>query len=139
MNAISTIENLKSVEDPEELQRLEEALTTLSSSSLDNRGRETLFRVFERFPDKDGYGIFWSILHELEKSTGYETQLIESVRRQPSEFGLRMVNRILNGGVTRVGGKGLLLLLEEVAADERQPVSIREEAQGYLKWQRRLI
>src|ERR1700723_1101145 len=54
---------------------------------------EDLLAVFERFPEDDGAGVFWSILHGLEALTGYEPALVRSVQKRPSEFGVLMVGR----------------------------------------------
>jgi hypothetical protein len=61
-----------------------------SASSL-----PTLFRVFERFPDEDGSGVFWSILHGIESmDVDYEALLRESLSRQSSELGRIMLRRL---------------------------------------------
>jgi hypothetical protein len=131
-NIIANLDNISSVEDPDELQKLEHNLNQLLASENPELGIDALLRVFERFPDKDGYGIFWSILHSLESLPGYEGTLVESVRRQPSEFGLLMVGRLLNSGMKEVKGTNLLSVLKEVAANERQPENIRGQAQGIV-------
>jgi hypothetical protein len=46
--------------------------------------------VFERFPDHDGYGVMWSVLHGIEAILNYEIELLASVRRLPTEFGVVM-------------------------------------------------
>lgn len=136
-NIIANLNSISSVEDPDELQKLDHNLNQLLASEHPELGIDALLSVFERFPDKDGYGIFWGILHGLEGLPDYEEKLIESVRRQPSEFSLLMINRMLNGGVTEVKGINLLGVLKDVAADERLPDEIRREAQGFVKWQER--
>ena len=59
-------------------------------------GIDAMLHVFERYPGEDGAGVFWSIVHGLETLPGYESRLIESIRRVPSDFALLMVNRLLN-------------------------------------------
>ena len=54
-----------------------------------------LFRVFERFPQDDGAGVFWSIVHGLESANlNYEQPLRESLSRQASELGHVMLGRL---------------------------------------------
>jgi hypothetical protein len=53
-----------------------------------------LFRVFERFPDEDGAGVLWSIVHGLERRNDYEVALTDSLARQPSEMGNLMLQRL---------------------------------------------
>jgi len=55
----------------------------------------TLFGVFERYPDEDGAGVFWSIVHGVESmDTQYEDQLRESLARQQSEMATVMLRRL---------------------------------------------
>ena len=75
-------------------------------------------------------------MHGLESLHGYEERLVESVRRQPSEFRLLMVDRMLNCGTARVGGVDLLSILKEVAVAEGQSEEVRSEARGFVEWQR---
>jgi hypothetical protein len=135
-NIILTLDTIGSVEDEFELKKLQGALDELFASGQAELGVDALLRIFERFPDKDCYGVFWSILHGLESLPGYEVRLVESIRRQPSEFSLLMINRILNGGQTRAGEVDLMGLLEEIAADPKYSTSVREEAREYIEWQR---
>ena len=54
----------------------------------------TLLRVFDRFPEDDGAGVLWSIVHGLEHVPGYEEQLRESHARRPTEMKEIMIERI---------------------------------------------
>ena len=136
-DAVEIISGIESVEDASELARLDAAVTSLLSSAYPERGMGALLRVFERFPDQDGYGVFWSILHGLEGLPGYEEALIESIRRQPSEFSLLMVSRMLNAGRTHVNGTDLLGLLDEVARNPDYSAALHKEAGRLTEWQRR--
>jgi hypothetical protein len=53
-----------------------------------------LFRVFERFPDDDGAGVLWTILHGLEVRDDYEDALRQSMARKPSRMGKVMLDRL---------------------------------------------
>lgn len=133
---ISILDGINSVEESAELAKLDGAVNSLFASGHPEFGIRALLHVFERFPDKDGYGVFWSILHGLESLPGYEEPLVESVRRQPSEFSLLMINCLLNAGRTHVNATDLFGLLSEVAGDPHYPASIRKEAEDFIEWQR---
>lgn len=90
-----------------------------------------LLSVFERYPEEEGFGVVWGVLHGLEALPNYETELLRSLSRQPSEFGVRMVGRLLNAGTTEVGGISLLKTLRELAATASSP-RIRETARGFV-------
>jgi hypothetical protein len=134
---IATINSIESVDDEAELRQLDQALQELFQSAYPECGMDALFGVFERFPQSDGYGVFWTVLHGLESLPNYEPHLIESVRSQPMEFTITMVNRLLNGGTTEVNGTDLLALLEEVAANPNYWEAVREQARECAERQRR--
>jgi hypothetical protein len=95
-------------------------------------GIDAMLSVFERYPTEDGAGVSWSIVHGLESLPGYERKLVESIRRTPSEFGLVMVNRLLNTGCEDVEDVSLVSLLEQVAQDETAVQEIRQQAQNFV-------
>ncbi|MDP9310173.1 MAG: hypothetical protein M3R24_04640 [Chloroflexota bacterium] len=133
---ITTLDHIESVENEDDLGRLDQALQALGQISNSERGMDALFRIYERFPESDGYGIFWNILHTLEDMPAYEQRLIESVQRQPMEFNLKMVNGLLNAGVTHQENVDLLALLESIAASPRYSDSARQHARRFVEWQR---
>jgi hypothetical protein len=89
-----------------------------------------LLSVFERYPEEEGLGVVWSVLHGLEALPNYEPELLRSLARQPSEFGVRMVGRLLNAGTREIGGVSLLETLRELATTASSP-GIRETANGF--------
>lgn len=133
---IAQIDGVESVKDEDALRRLDEAINELFRSAHPEQGIDAMFRVFERFPTEDGFGVFWSILHGLESLSGhYEEKLIDSLRRSPSEFSVRMVNRLLNVGTKEVGRIALLPLLQEVSKSETCPTEVRESAKRLTEHQ----
>ena len=94
-----------------QLRLLEEILSSVGHSACSEPEYDALLQVFERFPEHDGFGVFWSILHFLEACPGYEAALVRSVRRKPVEFNLTMVNRLLNAGIHEVNEHPLAALL----------------------------
>lgn len=134
-NLIANLDSITSVDDPDELQSLEDSVNQLLASKNPELGIDALLRVFEKFPNKDGFGIFWSILHGLESLPNYQEKLVESVNRQPSYFGVMMINRMLNSSHREVKSMELLSVLKKVVADERLEEEIRREAQNFIEWQ----
>jgi hypothetical protein len=105
-----------------------EATAQPASPELDR----ALFGIFERFPDEDGRGVYWGIVHGLEGRGGYEPALLDSIRRAPSPFALLMLNRIANAGQADCAGVSILALLEEVAASPQASPAARQEAADFL-------
>jgi len=93
---------------------------------------DALFSVFERFPEHDGYEVFWSVLHGLESLPNYELGLSHSLRRQPTHFNVLMVDRVLNGGQNDVGGTDALTLLREVLIHPKATRQAREDAKHHI-------
>jgi len=111
-----------------EWRRLDALLDELWSTGAAAHHVPELLGVLERFPEDDGAGVLWSIVHGVESLPDYEPELIRSVRRGPSELGVTMIGRLLNSGVSQVDGASLVSLLREVAASAAAPGSVRENA-----------
>ena len=92
-----------------------------------------LLEVFERFPEDDGAGVFWAILHGLESLPGYADEVVRSVQRQPSSFGVLMLNRMLNGGRSEVGDVRLVPLLRQIAQRPELPGTIQRDARDFAE------
>jgi len=76
-------------------RRLDELLDELWSEGVSEGQLPILFRVFERFPEDDGAGVLWSIVHGVESlSFNYEPFLRQSLARQPSFMGSIMLERL---------------------------------------------
>jgi len=61
------------------------------------------FSLFERFPEADGSGVFWSALHGMEEVGGDEESLLGSHRRRPSLMTTTMLRRIKKSGQSHIG------------------------------------
>ena len=73
---------------------LDGLLAELWEAGVSPRELPPLFSVFERFPNDDGAGVLWSIVHGVEGlDLDYEAPLRASVARQPSHMGKVMLGR----------------------------------------------
>jgi hypothetical protein len=74
---------------------LEDLLAELWKAGVPARALPTLFGVFERFPEDDGAGVLWSIVHGVEgQDLDYERSLRDSMVRQQSNMGAVMLGRL---------------------------------------------
>lgn len=74
---------------------LDALLAELWDAGVPARALPSLFRVFERFPEDDGAGVLWSIVHGVEGlDLDYEQPLRDSLARQPSDMGKIMLARL---------------------------------------------
>ena len=77
---------------------LEELLEELWAIGIEKGDTPFLFSIFERFPNDDGAGVFWSIVHGLESAQfGYKKELESSLQKVTSEMGKIMMKRLHNG------------------------------------------
>lgn len=86
-----------------------------------------LLRVFEKFPEEDGAGVFWSIVHGLENFSTYENELIESLIRQPSELGLIMLRRIKNSGIRTIGGIDISKIVRDILSNGQLTQTLKQK------------
>lgn len=112
---------------------LDSLLGELWATGAASRHVTDLLAVLERFPDEHGGGVLWSVVHGVESLPGYEPELVRSVRRKPSELGVTMVGRLLNGGVSEVGGASLVGLLREVATSAVASDLVRASAARWVQ------
>lgn len=103
-------------DDDGDWHRLDGLLDELWQAGSPEQAIPEMLSVFERYPEEDGHGVMWSLVHGLEKLPNYESALLSSLARQPSELGIVMVGRMLNSGVTAVDGVSLLLTLQEISS-----------------------
>jgi hypothetical protein len=132
---------IASLNDTDQLQQLDGLVGDYAKLPKPDAeaGLDIWFRLYERFPDEDGFGVCWSILHMIE---GYhpvsDRFVVASVQRKPTEFPVLMVNRILNGGTKAVGGVDLVVLLQSVVDDQTCADYVRNSAQEFLEYQKRV-
>jgi hypothetical protein len=63
---------------------------------------DAIFNLFERFPDDDGSGVFWSAVHGMEEKGNYEEKLLAYFRRFPTRMTRIMLVRLKNSGVEEI-------------------------------------
>jgi hypothetical protein len=101
------------------------------------RAIPAMFDVMERMPDVE-MGTPGPLVHTMEQMCGrYESELVESIKRQPAGLSVWMVNRILNGTRDPRQRQIYLDLLRLAAEHPKAPESIRHEAEHFIQHQSR--
>lgn len=118
-----------SLADPHDFDRLQSLVDEYFALPEAPVFLDVWFRLYERFPESDGYGVFWSILHGIEAQPGSDVFVVASLRCQPTQFPLLMLNGMINAGIESVDEVNLLELLRSVATDERSSPTVRNDAQ----------
>ena len=132
---LAQVESITDAENPEQLARLDKALSGRNPGDCGETEFSALLAVLERFPLSEGFESFWSIVHFLEDCEGYEPFLVESVRRQPAELTLTMLNRLLNAGFAHCGESSYVSLLELAAANGATAPELRALAARFVEYQ----
>ena len=119
-------------QDPPQLKSLEDCLANVFSGCPSQDDKGALLEVFERFPEDDGFGVFWGIVHGLEHVDDYDQELVTSVRRKPTHFNTLMLNRMLNAGIEFAAGESIEGLLREVLSQGTLAGEVSKQVQGFL-------
>jgi hypothetical protein len=106
---------------------LDTLLGELWATGEHGRHLPELLAVFERFPDTDGAGVLWSIVHGIEEVPAYEPAVLRSAQRCPSLMAKAMIRRMIQAGREHVAGVGLRDLLRQITA---RPGGVRAASDG---------
>ncbi|KAA3439241.1 hypothetical protein [Rufibacter hautae] len=113
--------------------KLDDLIGELLESNNPRNGMRTFFNVLERFPEEDGAGVLWSIVHGLEQFDGYEQELINSLIRQPSVLGVVMVKRIANTGRPEIAGRKVDDIYNSLLNHPELPESVKGYIEDFTK------
>jgi hypothetical protein len=91
-----------------------------------------LFQLLERFPEDESAGVLWTVLHGIESYPQYETELVESLHRHPTDITVTMVHRIANSGQVLIAGQPIKNLYQIALAHPKASDEAKEYAQDYL-------
>jgi len=120
------------------LEKLNGLTDELMTMPQPERAVPALFAVMERMPDTE-MGTPGPLVHTLEWMRGrYEQELVESIKRQPADLSVWMVNRILNGTRDSRQRQIYLDLLRLAAEHPKAPESVRHEAEHFIQHQSRV-
>ena len=130
---VETLSEFTNPQDEVQLQALDEAIQAINPEFCCDVEFNALLDIFERFPEIDGYGVFWGIVHALEACNGYESSLLASISRKPCEFNVLMINRLLNTGVAVIDGQSLIEVLQKVPSNPAATATAGVDAHRYLQ------
>ena len=91
-----------------------------------------LFRFLERFPEDDSGGVLMGLMHGIETFSEYETELLDSLHRQPTEITLLLVRRIANTGQQTIAQHPVASVYRAVHAHPNAPLNVKQMAQDFL-------
>ncbi|WP_062055655.1 hypothetical protein [Aquimarina longa] len=92
---------------------LNELLTDLEKTAHPEKGIVTLFKVLERYHDRDDH-VLWEVGHAVEDMKGFKQELVNSLKRQPSDIGIMILNAYYNDGVKEIGNESMTDILKHL-------------------------
>jgi hypothetical protein len=111
---------------------LEDILEELFSSNNPQLGLNAMISIYEKYPNEDN-DVLWGMLHGIEDIQGYELKIIESIKRKPSFFGVLMINRMLNLGITSIQNINLIDILDIAVNSPNATEYVKEQAKRFLQ------
>jgi len=93
----------------------------------------TILHFFEEHPDVD-FGMRGPLVHFVEQAygAGYESELIQSVTRQPTKHTTWMLNRVINGTKNAQERVKLIDVMRLVVSHPRADVETKQQAAHFL-------
>jgi len=135
-NIIEGLNGITEISNSDQLILLDNLVQNIADVEQPELAIESLLQIFERFPEEDGSGVFWSILHALESLAGYESFLLASIKRKPTEFTVIMANRIMNAEQLKIDGEYITSLLQSISDTPSNSKRIRELADRFIGYQK---
>ena len=120
--------------DVDGLTRLRQLTDELRRLPAPERAIPELFAVIERLPESD-LGTPGPLVHTLESLSGYESELVASIRRFPASLSVWMLNRILNLSLSPDKRAKYLDLLRDVMDHPTAPETAKDDAELFLEHQ----
>jgi len=119
------------------INKLNGLTAELMTSPQPERAIPAIFAVMERMPDTH-MGTPGPLVHTLEQMSGlYERELVESIKRQPADLSVWMVNRILNAERDQEQRQFYMDLLRFAAEHPKASDFVRQEVDSFIQHQSR--
>ena len=100
----------------------------------------SIFEAFERYPLNDELGQPGPLVHFVEGTIRDLEELsivvLDSTKRQPSQYGIWMINRLLNAVKDESSRKPLVQELARIVNAEQTEFDLKEQAAHYLDLQK---
>ncbi|NVB83601.1 MAG: hypothetical protein HOV81_34825 [Kofleriaceae bacterium] len=113
-----------------------ELVEELDRSGADLSAVRTILRFMEANPSID-FGTPGPLVQFVERFLGYEAALFESLSRQPMDYTVWMLNRLINGTEDPGERARLMTRLEQISMHPAADADTKERAAEYLEFQRK--
>ena len=131
---ISALERFQLEDEDTNICNLYEILEDFKSRPDRELAIDAIYSFLEKHPE-ELFGSPGPLVHALESTSEYQNKLSASLRRQPTEATVHMVNRILNSEVLATQRDFWLLELEHVKSNIKCPGFVAESAKEFLEYQ----
>lgn len=133
MRSLSTLlHSLESFQPHDSWLPLEDLFMELWELGPPSGALVPLFRFLERFSEDDSGGVLMGLMHGIETFPAYETELLESLHRQPTKITLLLVRRIANMGQMTIAQHPVAGVYRAVHAHPTAALDVKQMAQDFL-------
>lgn len=122
-------------DDADNEERLQILVDSWQEAPDHDRALPAMLGVFERYPECSTLGDPSPLVHAIEEVPGYERELLNSLDRQPSYYGVWMLNRILGSDLPAQERGAMLKRLHEIAGTDSTPAEVRAIAEQFIGFQ----
>lgn len=112
---------------------LNDLLQELWTEELPKEALSPLFQLLERFPNDESAGVLWGVLHGIEAYPEYETELVDSLQRHPTDLTVTMAGRIANSGQQLIAGQPIASIYQSILNHAKANADTKENALAFLK------
>jgi len=112
---------------------LDNLLQELWAEEFPREALYPLFQLLERFPNDESAGVLWGVIHGIEAYPEYETELVDSLKRHPTDLTVTMAGRIANSGQQLIAGQPIESIYQLVINHPKADADAKETAQAFMK------
>lgn len=122
--------------EDEMIEKIDTLMQELSKNNDAHTACEAMILLLERHPDSD-FGGPGAIIHTIEDHIGkYESLLFDSLSRQPTEYTLMLLQRMINGEKNPAIEFELIKLYKECAKHPKADMQVKYSVKEYLKFRK---
>ena len=135
---IKELNALKIDDDNEDemIERIDTLMQELSKNNDADTACEAMIFLLERHPDAD-FGGPGAIVHTIEDHIGkYESLLCDSLSRQPTEYTVMLLQRMINGEKDTERCLELLKLFKNCGKHPKADKQVKYSVKEYLKYRK---
>jgi hypothetical protein len=111
------------------IQRLSKLTDELLATSNPEKGLKAMLRILERFPEEE-LGSPGPLIYAIEHCKGYEIELLQSLKRQPTSLSIWLLYRLIQ----KKPEQEYVEVLQSLLIHPRSTEQMKEDIELILGW-----